>query len=54
MTLVWSPQDPAYPLPTGPHCDLCGTWVRDAVRPLCTACERDELTYHQAHEQEQS
>lgn len=53
MTLVWSPMDPAYPLPTADQCELCGAWV-GARRGLCAACERDELTYHQAHEQEQS
>lgn len=53
MTLIWSPMDPAYPLPTVGQCELCGTWV-GTRRHHCTACERDELTYHQAHEQEQS
>lgn len=36
--VVWSRMDPAFPEPTGPHCEVCGRWTFDG--DLCAGCAR--------------
>lgn len=39
MAIVWSRQDPAYPEPTHPHCEICLKWLPEDG--LCAACDRE-------------
>lgn len=41
MAIVWAQQDPAFPEPKGPHCEVCLTWTPDG--DLCAACARADL-----------
>lgn len=35
--IVYDQRDPAYPEPTGPHCEVCWVWTPNG--DLCAACD---------------